>query len=365
MIPREAMPVPDEMTNREPGTAEHSETRIWSIYALVDPRSGNVRYVGKSINVGERVKWHMRDRSSTRKGRWLRQLGAAGLQPQVLILETGTGDWQEAERRWIAHHALVYDLTNLTLGGEGLIDPSPETRAKIAAAQRARWASNREALIVVSRSPQRRAAISAALKGLKKAPEHVAKLPQNRTDYKWSNEVIEARRQSIRKAAQVAAATPRSEKQINHLRAVQAGNAGKPGWAKGRVLKPAEREARSLPLRGRPKSDDHREKIRQAALRRWANHRKMMQEAAMVDADGCSDSPRDPDPRALQARERHRAAATAEEAAARHRAARDAAVKRLREEDPRRWTYAALAGAVGCDVQLIRWILTGDRSRKR
>ena len=71
------------------------------------------------------------------------------------------------------------------------------------------------------------------------------------------------------------------------------------------------------------------------------------------------------DPRALQARQHHRAASSAEEDAARHRAARDEVVRRLRDEDPKRWTYRALATAVGCDVQLIRWILTGDRTRKR
>ena len=48
-----------------------------------------------------------------------------------------------------------------------------------------------------------------------------------------------------------------------------------------------------------------------------------------------------------------------------NRAARDQLVRRLRDEDPARWTYSALAGAVGCDQQLIRWILKGDRTRKR
>ena len=71
------------------------------------------------------------------------------------------------------------------------------------------------------------------------------------------------------------------------------------------------------------------------------------------------------DARAQQAREHHRAASAAERDAARHRAARDQLVRRLRDEDPARWTYSALAGAVGCDQQLIRWILTGDRARKR
>ena len=71
------------------------------------------------------------------------------------------------------------------------------------------------------------------------------------------------------------------------------------------------------------------------------------------------------DPRALQAREHHRAASAAEADAARHRDARDHVVRRLRAEEPQVWTYAALARAVGCEPQLIRWILKGDRARKR
>ena len=71
------------------------------------------------------------------------------------------------------------------------------------------------------------------------------------------------------------------------------------------------------------------------------------------------------DARAQQAREHHRAASYAEQDAARHRDVRDQLVRSLRAEDPTHWTYRALAGAVGCDPQLIRWILKGDRDRKR
>ena len=71
------------------------------------------------------------------------------------------------------------------------------------------------------------------------------------------------------------------------------------------------------------------------------------------------------DARAQQAREHHRAASAAERDAARAAEARDQLVRRLRDEDPARRTYSALAGAMGCDQQLIRWILTGDRTRQR
>jgi AraC-like DNA-binding protein len=63
------------------------------------------------------------------------------------------------------------------------------------------------------------------------------------------------------------------------------------------------------------------------------------------------------DIRAQQAREHHKLAAEDEAAAARHREQRDRLVRQLRADDPRRWTYPALAGAVGCSPELIAHII--------
>lgn len=58
------------------------------------------------------------------------------------------------------------------------------------------------------------------------------------------------------------------------------------------------------------------------------------------------------------------------EGAARHRALRDRLVRALRAEDPQRWTYAAIARAVGISPELVAKIvvprrnLTTDRSTR-
>ena len=65
------------------------------------------------------------------------------------------------------------------------------------------------------------------------------------------------------------------------------------------------------------------------------------------------------DARSQQAREHHRAQAAAEESAKRHRDQRNRLVKQLRAEDPDRWTYPALAAAVGCSPELIAAIVKG------
>jgi ribosome-binding protein aMBF1 (putative translation factor) len=58
-----------------------------------------------------------------------------------------------------------------------------------------------------------------------------------------------------------------------------------------------------------------------------------------------------------QAREHHRRAAEALALAERHRQQRDALVRRAREEDPGRWSYSALAAALGCSKELIAAIV--------
>ncbi|MFT4293818.1 MAG: hypothetical protein QM582_00195 [Micropruina sp.] len=63
------------------------------------------------------------------------------------------------------------------------------------------------------------------------------------------------------------------------------------------------------------------------------------------------------DARAARARELHRKALEADELAARQRAERDALIRRLREEDPKRWSYGALAAAIGCSRELIALVV--------
>ncbi len=65
------------------------------------------------------------------------------------------------------------------------------------------------------------------------------------------------------------------------------------------------------------------------------------------------------DIRAQQAREHHRASAVADDQAKRHREQRNELVRQLRRADPDRWTYAALAKAVGCGPELIAAIVKG------
>lgn len=101
------------------------------IYALIDPRTGAIRYVGKANDSAKRLKKHIQD-SRTRNTPvycWMRKLAGMGLVPSVRVLEV-TDDWQEAERRLIdVLRARGERLLNVAEGGD---EPycSPEQRAE-------------------------------------------------------------------------------------------------------------------------------------------------------------------------------------------------------------------------------------------
>lgn len=118
------------------------------IYALADPRTGDVRYVGKtSRKLSTRLRQHV-NRSAkpeTRCACWIRALVALGLVPDARELEVVSEEqWPAAERRWIsALRAEGADLTNLTEGGAATHGHkhSAATKARISAIATAQFAS--------------------------------------------------------------------------------------------------------------------------------------------------------------------------------------------------------------------------------
>ena len=62
------------------------------IYALVDPTSKEVRYVGQSVNPERRYRGHLKW-DSGKLGRWIKQLKISGLKPALTIL----GKFPESE----------------------------------------------------------------------------------------------------------------------------------------------------------------------------------------------------------------------------------------------------------------------------
>ena len=113
------------------------------IYGLVDPRNGQLRYVGKSCKGLYRPKSHwtpssLRIQPFTPKNNWIKQVLADNALPSVIVIQEfpDSSVLSDAERHWIRYFRhMGCPLTNLTDGGEGGHGPStPETRLKISQA---------------------------------------------------------------------------------------------------------------------------------------------------------------------------------------------------------------------------------------
>lgn len=95
------------------------------IYGLIDPRNGELRYVGKSTSGMRRPRAHMsllKYETNTYKANWLRQLLVEDFKPDIEVLETyeSADALVEAERFLIAYfRSIGCRLTNLTAGGDG------------------------------------------------------------------------------------------------------------------------------------------------------------------------------------------------------------------------------------------------------
>lgn len=104
------------------------------IYVLKDPRSGKVRYVGKTVRpLNERLKRHLKEKNlHTRKFNWIRSLKAIGLVPVIELVEIcSISNWESREQSWITYYKKYgHELTNSTDGGDGSngCDPSQYTR---------------------------------------------------------------------------------------------------------------------------------------------------------------------------------------------------------------------------------------------
>lgn len=79
------------------------------IYALRDPRTNELRYVGKANDPKARLAQHRmahKEWGTDSKRQWLIELRMLGKSPLLEILEcVATDEWRAAERKWMASFA--------------------------------------------------------------------------------------------------------------------------------------------------------------------------------------------------------------------------------------------------------------------
>lgn len=136
------------------------------IYGLVDPRTQQLRYVGKtSKGTTRRLQSHLYDSARTHKTNWINSLKKQGLSPEVFVIEEVSGDGCDSEIHHIAYfRGIGCALTNDTAGGDAPMlgkRHSAETKAIMSAAQKGRPSP----LIGRKLGSETRARMSAAKKG--------------------------------------------------------------------------------------------------------------------------------------------------------------------------------------------------------
>jgi hypothetical protein len=128
-----------------------------TIYALAEPDTCEVRYVGKTIMKPEqRLRGHLNDRCVCHRTKWLKSLKS---KPKIIVLQVCDElNWEQSERFWIAYYRSIgAKLVNQTFGGDGPGKFHPEVIAKISAGTKGKNTG--------PCSENRRIAISLAKKG--------------------------------------------------------------------------------------------------------------------------------------------------------------------------------------------------------
>jgi len=100
----------------------HDTNTVWTVYFLIDPRDGEIRYVGCTSNLRTRYNAHMakaqfRRRARTPKAKWIKELFSLGLRPRMIpFLRTKKhGLHRTMEEVWIRRIGLAgCDLLNGT-----------------------------------------------------------------------------------------------------------------------------------------------------------------------------------------------------------------------------------------------------------
>lgn len=97
------------------------------IYALIDPITNEVKYIGKANDSVKRLKSHIRDsrRRNTPVYIWIKSLIKLGVIPKIVVISTVLfSEWESEEKRIIKEYKdKGYDLLNVAIGGNAPFCP--------------------------------------------------------------------------------------------------------------------------------------------------------------------------------------------------------------------------------------------------
>jgi len=261
---------------------DQQPTKTGFIYLLRDNRTGEIRYVGKTIqSLSERLERHC---SAARRGmsqhvaRWIKSAEYSVSIEEIECCALGLID--DRERHWIAlYRSSGARLTNIRDGGEGDggFTLTVEQRAKIAEANLRRFSSPsaREAVSESNRTrPRRKGPINWTVDGKERI--RVANSRPKTESEKLAMSVAQKKRyENAEERAAFRARARKGPLSDDHKRRISLASAGVPKSDAARESYRKAWEVRRAagwisPQKGVPRSDEVRERMRQAWIKRRA-----------------------------------------------------------------------------------------------
>ena len=223
------------------------------IYILSDPRTGQIRYVGKTHNPKARRIAHKRERYQNHKCHWVQSIRSVGLEPEFEVVEeTSEAEWPEAERWWISYLRFIgCPLTNSDAGGRGAGRLSEETKQKISKAHKGRVFST-----------ETREKMSAWQRGRKLSEEHRKNASLSRIGKKSTPKA---------RANQSASWTPERRAALRIWASQRRHSAETIEFYKSRKHTPETKAKIGAAHKGRKFSPETIQKMKEAANKRWSN----------------------------------------------------------------------------------------------
>lgn len=179
------------------------------IYALVDPFTDEIRYVGKTVkSLSSRLSNHLYNAKVTKHNKhlsnWILLLLSKGKKPLIINIETcQNSNWKQKEKYWISFYP---NLINLTEGGDGSQGycHSEEVREKIRQAKLGKKHSEdfkkqkSKFFSEIVRTENWKNNISKSLKGRKATKKAKKNLSDSHKGYVMPEEQKEKIRQSLK-----------------------------------------------------------------------------------------------------------------------------------------------------------------------
>ena len=234
------------------------------IYALAEPNSDVIRYVGQTIDLKQRLSAHytpIRLVQRTHHNDWIKSLKTKDQKADVIILQEASNEDElnQLEIMWIAYcRALGFDLTNGTDGGDGAQrgrSISEEHKIQISIAN----SGERNGMFGKTISESTRQKISLSRKGLKMRPcseEHKRKISLANTGRKFTEE-------HKRKLSEIAKGRPGKKLSEETKRKIGAASSGRKHTEEAKRKMSEAAKGRT----GRKFSKEHKRKISEARIR--------------------------------------------------------------------------------------------------